>query len=437
MDFLRDGNLFTADLSLAAWRLRDDPVFFVQVIAVLEDRQVFDQVLFSYALHHDRKGVMSEFLLHQAGFLDACGPALESPLVTIDPVLRRQYEHLDYEPLVNARVHKLGARRTIPNEGLYTQYHGLLDALACKRELRSDDRLALATYLLAQDRAAEAVEQFTGIDPAETGSRLQLAYLGSVLALYRGDSETARAIAAPFAEHPVERWRDRFSTVLAHLDEAAGGVPDGNRPGGRQAEQETLASSDPYLELQGGDGELKLVYRNASEVTVNYYEMDLEFLFSTGPFLDGDNERFSFIRPNRSDSMATVADATAMTIAIPDEYNAKNVLVEVRAGGARAAVPHFANQIDVTLSPSYGQLQVLHEDDRRPLPRAYIKVYAQTEAGTRFYKDGYTDLRGRFDYASLTRLRRRDPRGSTVRPARPLGGSRCHGVRGCPAGPVE
>ena len=34
--------------------------------------------------------------------------------------------------------------------------------------------------------------------------------------------------------------------------------------------------------------------------------------------------------------------------------------------------------------------------------KAYEKVYARLKNGTvRFFKDGYTDLRGRFDYASL------------------------------------
>ena len=32
----------------------------------------------------------------------------------------------------------------------------------------------------------------------------------------------------------------------------------------------------------------------------------------------------------------------------------------------------------------------------------YVKVYARMNDGEiRFYKDGYTDLRGRFDYTSL------------------------------------
>ena len=37
------------------------------------------------------------------------------------------------------------------------------------------------------------------------------------------------------------------------------------------------------------------------------------------------------------------------------------------------------------------------------LARAYVKVYARNDGGgVGFYKDGYTDLRGAFDYASLS-----------------------------------
>jgi hypothetical protein len=36
------------------------------------------------------------------------------------------------------------------------------------------------------------------------------------------------------------------------------------------------------------------------------------------------------------------------------------------------------------------------------LVKAYVKVYARMKDGSvKFYKDGYTDLRGRFDYSSL------------------------------------
>jgi hypothetical protein len=42
-------------------------------------------------------------------------------------------------------------------------------------------------------------------------------------------------------------------------------------------------------------------------------------------------------------------------------------------------------------------------DTKAPLPKTYVKVFARLPDGTvRFHKDGYTDLRGRFDYASLS-----------------------------------
>ena len=36
------------------------------------------------------------------------------------------------------------------------------------------------------------------------------------------------------------------------------------------------------------------------------------------------------------------------------------------------------------------------------MSKVYVKAYAKEKSGTiNFYKDGYTDLRGNFDYASL------------------------------------
>ena len=51
---------------------------------------------------------------------------------------------------------------------------------------------------------------------------------------------------------------------------------------------------------------------------------------------------------------------------------------------------------------NYGQLRVTSSNPGKPLSTVYVKVYARMKDGSmRFYKDGYTDLRGRFDYSSL------------------------------------
>jgi len=49
-----------------------------------------------------------------------------------------------------------------------------------------------------------------------------------------------------------------------------------------------------------------------------------------------------------------------------------------------------------------GQLKVTTQDGK-PLAKAYVKVYARHADGrVRFHKDGYTDIRGRFDHASVS-----------------------------------
>jgi hypothetical protein len=51
---------------------------------------------------------------------------------------------------------------------------------------------------------------------------------------------------------------------------------------------------------------------------------------------------------------------------------------------------------------NYGHLRVTAKETGKPLPKVYVKAYARMKDGAvRFYKDGYTDLRGRFDYSSL------------------------------------
>jgi hypothetical protein len=69
----------------------------------------------------------------------------------------------------------------------------------------------------------------------------------------------------------------------------------------------------------------------------------------------------------------------------------------------RKAQVHYANDLVTTLAHAYGQLRVQRASDGDALAATYVKVYARKRGGeVTFYKDGYTDLRGWFDYASLS-----------------------------------
>jgi hypothetical protein len=131
--------------------------------------------------------------------------------------------------------------------------------------------------------------------------------------------------------------------------------------------------------------------------------MDIELLFSTNPFLASGVGSFASIKPNRVDPLTLPNGQDTLSFALPDEFQGKKVLVEVRAAGVVRSEAYFANDLRVQGLENYGQVSVRRATDGAPLPAAYVKVYARLANGqVRFHKDGYTDLRGRFDYVSLS-----------------------------------
>jgi len=79
------------------------------------------------------------------------------------------------------------------------------------------------------------------------------------------------------------------------------------------------------------------------------------------------------------------------------------MILEVVSGGITRSVPVYSNSLNVNLTAPLGRLQVLGATNKQPLEGAYVKVYAKHNDGSvRFYKDGYSDLRGIFDYATLS-----------------------------------
>ena len=77
-------------------------------------------------------------------------------------------------------------------------------------------------------------------------------------------------------------------------------------------------------------------------------------------------------------------------------------MIEIEAGGVRKSKTYYANRLQVEMTESYGRVRVTEDKTAKPLSSAYVKVYARMNDGrVKFYKDGYTDFRGKFDYASL------------------------------------
>jgi len=398
--FLNAANLHRTGLEEIAWRMKER-AFFKKVTDLLQARHVYHDTLWSYGLLHDDPTTIREYLRHSP-FADRCGLWLVSPLLTLDPVERFAYQHLEYAPLVNPRAHRVGEKRTILNACFREQYQRAMRVLGYKPKLDAADTLAVAYYLALQDRVAEALDWFGRVDRAVLPEQLQCDYLETYLAFYKGDTETARRLAKKHADEGVDRWRDRFALVLKQLDEIAGGAAGVSDKESRDQAQAALAATEPVLEMQVEAGRIRLDTRNLTAFTLNFYPMDIELLFSRSPFLQEGAAQFSYIRPVLSRTVAVPAGQGGATVDLPPEFTGKNVMVEALGGGVRKTQAYYANTLKVQMVESYGQLVVTQAATGKPVPGTYVKVYARLAGGeVKFIKDGYTDLRGRFDYVSL------------------------------------
>ena len=399
--YLDEHNLHRTNLEKIAFRMADKE-FFQTVTGRLTGRHVYNDTLWSYGIKHDVAPAVREYLRHADGFVARSGAWIDSPLLAIDPVARRAYQHMEYSPLVNARAHQLGRRRQIVNQRFLSQYHRLLKILSYRPAMDDDDLMAVTYYMLLQDRVEEARRFFGRVDPKKLATRLQYDYFAAYLDFYTAEPKLAREIAQRYADHPVDRWRNAFAQITAQLDEIEGNAAAITDDEDRTQLQTKLAASQPSFDFRVEAKQIAIDYQNLHQVRVNYYLMDVELLFSQNPFVQKYSSQFSHIRPNATESVDLPEKETAFSVPLPGQFHNRNVLVEIIGGGQTKSQAYYSNSMAVQVIENYGQVRVTAADDGKPLPKVYVKVYARLKDGrVEFYKDGYTDLRGRFDYTSL------------------------------------
>jgi hypothetical protein len=192
-------------------------------------------------------------------------------------------------------------------------------------------------------------------------------------------------------------------------DDALAGIERSEDPASRllndgRAEQQTrLAAETPTLDLRTGGAKITVTHSNLEQLTVRFYLMDIELLFSRQPFVSKAQGSTPVIRANSVKTIQVSSERGVQNLSLPSELSNKNVRIEVSGGGIVRSAVVTASSLRVDLAEPYGQLQVLKGQGRGPVEGAYVKVFARHQSGeVKFFKDGYTDLRGRFDYASLS-----------------------------------
>jgi len=380
--------------------------------------------------------------------------------------------HLEYMPLLCSRVHELTVasdsysggkvkRADIQNLQLRETYESALRYLLARfRSLETTATswiLTLSYLLLLQERVQEAFNTFSiakrRLDaspdsvPASSSSelrgqpamKLQIDYMNVYFKFFQPEIpiEEVRAITSKYKNYPVGFWRTLFSEVENQLREIESGHVDlqalhalanealesgeflqdnaeikDHEVMNRARALDSLALTEPTLdaEMDQPNKRILVTHHNLTKITAKFYPMDIEFLFSSEPFLKGGSDKFANIAANYETVITVPKSYGEIHIPIPKGFENKDLTIQICSESASRVITlnYFACSFAVQVIEAFGQVKVTTRpkgstDIPMPLPQVYVKCYARMKDGTvDFYKDGYTDHRGRFDYVSVS-----------------------------------
>jgi hypothetical protein len=394
ISFLKTKN-FDLNLNFLIPRMKDKE-FYKKIIKTLSENMIYDSELFAYSVYHKDNAVIKDFLSMNSNIDEQFGPYLKSPLLDIDPYIYGIFEYQEFKPYINRRCCTLSVSRKINTPFIEKQYRKFLYIICHKKTLSDIDYLTLIYYLLLQDRADEGIKIFEKINPANLSCSIQYDYLKAYIAFYKEDVDTAYKTAINYKEYPIYKWREKFNSILAQIRVINNSVNSSeNIKEGRNSDLENI-------DFEVKNSKINILYNNIEKCTVNYYPIDLELLFSNAPFENNPGKQLSVLEPVKKQIFTLVPSKNKLEIKIPENLKNKNLLIELTGAERKIYKTYSSNNLRVDVNQYTGELQVTDKITSKPLSKVYIKIYAKLKSGKRtFYKDGYSDLRGRFNYTSL------------------------------------
>lgn len=412
LEFLRDKQIEAIpdySWNYIYWMLKDLK-FWSSLVKLLRSQGRFDQRVWEYSLYHKKEAnVIKEYFACNSGFKAKIGYWFRSSLVEINPV-DVGYRHIHFAPLINPRVHRTltGTGPSILNVEMRNAYYTQIQIMMQKKTWDPIDKLCLVYYLVLQDRIPEAYRIFCGITqkqlPKSGAIKLQYDYMLAYFDFYVGQPkfENARNIVEHYKDFPVLAWRLKFLDMEQQLREYDGKEVEANiNPEIQALMKNKPIENEIWLTAKIENKEIFIEYKKIQEVDLNFYVIDLETMFSREPFLSEAKEDFSFVQPTSIIKVPLNIKEEKHRLPLPKEYMNKNFFIEVRSEGKLlSTLTFYSSSLKVHIYEKYGELQVTDAEGKLQ-SEVYVKVFARNGDHSKFYKDGYTDIRGRFDYSSL------------------------------------
>jgi len=430
--------------------LANDGKLFDEVTKVLKERGLYSEAVWRYALIADKGGKeLAEYVAMTSALKEKyLHPYFGGDDVEYDPVDRNDWNLAEFAPLICPRAHSDGVIQQLSTSFL-GEYARFLLLMAFRSSSAGDmaaaDKLVMAQFLLFQRRTAEARRVFESIAEKEGKAASPLLYelvscflrvfsaggpsgsdeLGAIklqCLTWKAKPLPARLLAAWQALEDVAKEVEAPQSVDALFD--------------AELIAETQKATTAYLNFsmiaKKEQRTIDISFRNVSACVFRYYAVDLELLFSESPFsLENDNDKISLISPNEIVKVSLPKESSAPPdkknkptdgnvhhyVELPEKYRGTNSIIEcvaTDAQGAEVRAVHALNDnsfaVQFDRDSVLGQCRVVYNNKKdkdtfkKPITGAYCKVYSRDAVSGehKFFKDGYTDIRGRFAYRALS-----------------------------------
>lgn len=413
IEFVRTKNILNTNIfqfDQIYWLLKNKD-FYSKLIDVLRERGVYDNCVWSFSLYHGDAAAFKEYIgTIKKGQLD-CFKYFVNSFVNIC-----EFDFREYYPLINPRAHALGGKKqNILNQSFKTTYSNYLMYLVDKWTIDTEDKIALCDYLLLQDRMEEASALFASItaeDVKKSNTKLQHDYLAAYIDFLNGypNFSIAKSIAEKYLVYPILSWRNLFVEIANQLAEFEEKEVTAKIDSDKAESNQKKAQKSANFKCEIDKESIKIESEKIKSFTIKFYKIDLEVIFSQNPFRNSTDSAFTFVQPFQEKVLPVdYKEGPCLTVlSIPQNLTKESLFIEINHNEEGATKSKFLEYSPFVLSHSinqeFGIIKVFDPSEKKPIPKIYVKCFAKYKNGSvAFYKDGYTDIRGSFDYAALSK----------------------------------
>jgi len=403
---------YDVDLTLLRPSCLKDYDFWRNVLNFLLFKNIYVDKLWSVsltvALTEDAQPFLGQYLARNKDFRDAVGPDQDNKVVSYRGYDHRDYQYNHLSPFTNTRVETTDALPTVFTD----KYNSFLDRLALNSSSIStvglSDKAALCCYLIKQSRFDRALSVFKTIDAKAAAAEFEETYnyMSAFFSLSMNDTDRALKIAQDYYnnEDMPPQHRGKWEAIVKQCNESKDVssaditfIPD------------RIAVAPPMYGIQCLKHKLRIDHNAAARgpVMLEFWVMDLEMLFSVQPFAVT-MDSYRFMQPNHIIKNIKLTGGKKTVVDIPSDLHNSNAIIRLTWGveGQEVVINDYDNEIDVQVSREAGEVRVVSTEQKscdEPVAGAYCKVYSKNNDGTtQFYKDGYTDIRGRFNFRDIS-----------------------------------